>query len=99
MASTGRGRPPARHGQSIHLKGVLQGSLHSWYALAGRKVQVSFRAKGAKTATRIGVATTGKTGAFSFTTTARQPGTYWFTYPGSGLYWPVTSRAITETVK
>jgi hypothetical protein len=91
----------AKHGQSIHLKGVLQGSLHSWYwyALAGRKVQVFFRSKGAKTAARIGVVTTGKTGAFSFTTTARQSGTYSFTYPGSGLYWPVTGRAITETVK
>jgi hypothetical protein len=88
-------RTPARHGRTIHLKGTLQGSLHSWYALSGQKVQVFFRAKGAKTATQIGVVTTGKTGAFTFTTRSRQPGTYWFTYPGSGLYWPVTSRAIT----
>ncbi|MET9445903.1 hypothetical protein [Streptomyces cinerochromogenes] len=79
---------PVTKGRTITVKGVLQerpvGS-STWRAYGGKKVQILFRPKGAKSWYLMSTVTTKSSGAFSKGFTARQDGTWVpvFLYPDS----------------
>ncbi|MFG3012196.1 hypothetical protein ACGFZB_17380 [Streptomyces cinerochromogenes] len=79
---------PVTKGRTITVKGVLQerpvGS-STWRAYGGKKVQILFRPKGAKSWYLMSTVTTKSSGSFSKGFTARQDGTWVpvFLYPDS----------------